>query len=783
VAAGTISTFAGGAGGPGRATSVSNGGFCGLGNEEAYAGGSLYFAAGGMLRQVNAQTDRLTTPLGTAAQGPLGDGGPAALASVNDACAVAVDHFGNLVVGDNDAVRIRVVAAATGTFYGQAMTAGDIYTIAGNGITGFSGDGGPATQAEMDFPGNVAIDSAGNVLVADTRNHRIRVVAVSTGTYYKQKMTAGDIYTIAGNGTLGFSGDGGPATQAELDFPRGVAVDTTGNVLIADTGNNRIRVVADTTGTHYGKKMTAGDIYTIAGNGNGNRNDEPMFSGGNATQIEVAVPDTMTTDSAGNVVIAATGGDQILVVAVRTGTFYGQAMTAGDIYTVAGGGSLRGSGILATMALMFPTAITVDSSGNLVLCDAYGTPTPAIDVEVVAAHTGTYYKQKMTAGDLYRIAGNGWPQFSGDGGPATGAVLQDLFGIAADATGNLLIADSANQRIRVVAAHTGSHYGRTMTAGNIYTVAGDGKQGFSGDGGPATKAEIDFPNSAAGDAAGDLFIADNLNNRIRMVAAQTGTFLGQKMTAGDIYTIAGNGSSMLSGNGGPAAKAGVPNVFSVRVDGAGNLLLGCEGEVRMIAVHTGTYYGRKVTAGDIYAIAGNGTFGFSGDGGPATQAEVDPSSATVDGSGNLLIADAGNQRIRVVADSTGTFYGQAMTAGDIYSIAGNGTFGFSGDGGPATRAEFNDPSSVAADAAGNVLIADTGNSRIRVIAAHTGTYYGKKMTEGHIYTIAGNGGTGFAGDGGPAIDAETTPDDVVASSTGDVLIIDAGSNRIREITG
>ena len=158
-----------------------------------------------------------------------------------------------------------MVAARTGTFYGQAMTAGDIYTVAGGGSS--LGDGGPATKAAMQDPGSVAVDGTGNLIISDSVDCRIRVVAASTGMFYGQAMTAGDIYTMAGDGTQGFSGDGGPAAKAQVDFPFGAAVDGAGNLLIADTLNFRVRVIAASTGTFYGQAMTAGHIYTVAGNG------------------------------------------------------------------------------------------------------------------------------------------------------------------------------------------------------------------------------------------------------------------------------------------------------------------------------------------------------------------------------------------------------------------------------------------------------------------------------------------------------------------------------------
>src|SRR5262249_46030795 len=193
---------------------------------------------------------------GPAPAASAGAAGPATGAG-GTAVEVGGDGAGNVRTTDNN--RIRVVAASTGTFYGRAMTAGDIYTIAGTGTEGFSGDGGPATAAKLDLPSGATVDGAGNVVIADWFNNRVRVVAASTGTFYGGAMTAGDIYTIAGTGPQGFSGDGGPATAAKLYGPSRAVVDGAGNLVFADSGNSRVRVVAAGTGTFYGKAMTAGD--------------------------------------------------------------------------------------------------------------------------------------------------------------------------------------------------------------------------------------------------------------------------------------------------------------------------------------------------------------------------------------------------------------------------------------------------------------------------------------------------------------------------------------------
>jgi hypothetical protein len=265
---------------------------------------------------------------------------------------------------------------------------------------------------------------------------------------------------------------------------------------------------------------------------------------------------------------------------------------------------------------------------------------------------------------------------------------------------------------------TGTYFGQPMTAGHIYTVAGDGTAGYTGDGGPATSAELFGPTGVALDPAGNVVFSDSHNQRIRVVAAKTGTFYGLAMTAGHIYTIAGNGTAGFSGDGGPATAAGLYKPQRVLVDAAGNVVLSDERDnrIRVVAGATGTFYGQAMTAGDIYTIAGTGQRGTSGDGGPATRAEVgEPAGVTLDALGNLLIATRNGGRIRAVAAATGTFYGQAMTAGDIYTIAGGGTGGL-GDGGPATSGVLQQPGAVVVDTAGDVLICDTADKRIREVS-------------------------------------------------------------------
>ena len=418
-----------------------------------------------------------------------------------------------MLIADISSNRIRMIAATSGTFYGVAVTAGDLYTVAGAGTSGFAGDGGPATAAELSGPEAVAVDGAGNLVISDTGNQRIRLVAAASGTFYGQAMTAGDIYTVAGNGRFEFSGDGSPATAAGLRDPQGVTVDPSGNLVIADSFDNRVRVVAATPGTFYGVAMTTGDIYTVAGNGTA------AFAGdgGPATAAELFFPNATIVDGAGNLVIADFYNNRARVVAATSGSFYGQAMTAGHIYTVAGTGAAgySGDGGPATAAtLRTPTSVTADAAGNLLIADSANNR-----IRAVAATPGSFYGQAMTAGDIYTVAGNGTYGFAGDGGPAASAELRDPMGVSFDGSGNLLISDTNNERVRLVAAASGSYLGQAVSAGDIVTVAGNGTTGFLGDSGPAVHARLDFPRATAVDGTGSLLIVDGDNGRIRKVGA------------------------------------------------------------------------------------------------------------------------------------------------------------------------------------------------------------------------------------------------------------------------
>jgi YD repeat-containing protein len=683
---GTISTFAGGPMGSVTANQLAQQ----TGQLAAVTIGGTSYAyvtdeSNNVVRRINLSTGAETVVAGNYIWGDFGDGGPATSAQLGSPNGVAVDSSGDIVIGDTGNNVVRFVPASSGTYFGRSMTAGDIYTIAGNGASGYSGNGGVATSAELSNDVSVAMSTNG-VAVADQGNNVVRFLPFASGTYFGQAMTAGDIYTIAGNATSGYSGDGSAATSAELNSPGSVAFDGSGNLAVADTNNNVVRFVPVSSGTNFAQSMTANDIYTIAGNATSGYSG----NGGAATSAELDSPGGVTFDSTGNLAVADSTNYAVRFVPKSSGTFYGQSMTANDIYTIAGDhlwGNTGNAGAATSATIDDVADVAIDANGNVALSVGYDGV-----VRIVAAASGTLAGQSVTANDIYGLAGTGADSEGTNSGAPSSVEFNQPSGVRVDAAGDVVIADTGNNTVRFVPATSGTYFGQSMAAHTTYTIAGNGVAYFGGDGGSATSASLNSPNGVAIDTSGDVAVADTSNNEIRFVPATSGTYFGIAMTAGNIYAVAGNNVQGYSGNGGAATSGELSSPISVAFDPAGDLLIADTDNnvVRFVPVASGTYFGQAMTANDIYTIAGNGTAGYTGDGAAATTAEISsPGDATVDGAGNLLIADTNNNVVRFVPAASGTYYGQAMTANDIYTIAGNGTAGYTGGGGAATSAQLN----------------------------------------------------------------------------------------------
>lgn len=334
------------------------------------------------------------------------------------------------------------------------------------------------------------------------------------------------------------------------------------------------------------------------------------------------------------------------------------------------------------------------------------------------------------AQNIYHFAGGGISGYSGDGGPAANCQFKEMINLAIDANGNVYVSDSWNHRVRKIDA-----------SGIITTIAGTGVTGFSGDGGLAVNAKLYSPNWVTVDAAGNIYIADASNMRIRKIN-----------TSGIISTIAGDGTNGSAGDGGPATSASLNGNLGMTFDAAGNMYFADQNNHKI----------RKInTSGIITTIAGTGIAGYSGDGGPATNAQLNyPASVRFDANGNLFVADPNNKVIRKINSS-----------GIITTVVGTGTPGYSGDGGSATSAQIGGTNDMVFDSQGNMLFCDQWNHRIR-----------KVTPSGIISTIIGNGIALSSGNGGPAALAEVyQPRHIEIDPNGNLFLIDNGSNSIREV--
>ncbi|HZU29079.1 MAG TPA: hypothetical protein VFA04_26395 [Bryobacteraceae bacterium] len=608
---------------------------------------------------------------------------PAAQALLNGPGALAVDKSGNVYFVDDNCVF-------------KADVSGTVTRVAGASTrTGYAGDGGPAVNASLWFPMGLAVDAGGNLFIADTGNNVIRRVAPN-----------GTITTVAGNGNAGNSGDGGQATSAELNYPQGVAVDANGNLFVADSYNGEIRRVApdgristvagsgwrdnsgdggpateaeiapqyiavDSAGNLYFSDATNvvrkvavdGTISTVAGNSA--KSYGYSGDGGQATSAQLAFPMGIAVDAAGNLYISDSSNQVVRRVS-----------PAGIITTIAGGGKKFEDGIPATSAnLGYTNSVAVDSTGNLYISD------------------NSYRVRKIGAdGNIGTVAGSTCC-YSGDNVPATDVQLNRVTGLAVDNSGNLYVSDGFNSRVRKVAPD-----------GTITTVAGTGDFGYSGDGGPGSKAQLNLPEGLAVDAAGNLYIADSLNAVIRKVTPD-----------GIISTFAGTGKpGWTSGDGGLATAAALWNPLSVAVDGSGNVYIadeinsairkvGPDGIISTLTdLNSGTLTPTQVAVdskGVVYVLGATGLIN-------AAQPR-----------NTLQVCDGGYCSVSAIAtDAAGTLYvglyGSTVdirnaTGGSLTRIAGfPANFGYSGDGGPALSARLGAVHALAADKSGNVYLGD-----------------------------------------------------------------------------
>jgi sugar lactone lactonase YvrE len=642
----------------------------------------------------------------TVAGGYVGDGKPATSAAVGFPQFVAYNPQGELLISDEINCRIRKVDPQ-----------GIISTIAGTGICGFSGDGGPAIRAKISTPTGIAVDQAGNIFFVDQDNERVRQIDL-----------AGTITTIAGNGSAKYCGDGKRAVNACLNFTMQLAVGNgpKGEVIyLADVSNQRIRQVV----------LATGIITTVAGTGTGGYSGD----GGPANKAELSIPFGVAFYAPTRTLwIADTGNAAIRRVDLKTGI----------ITTFLGDGTCDG----IQLTLCNPIGLATDSAGNLYVAD---------DSDSQAFKISVPGKSLSVEAGVFSAYG-----FNGDGIPAIDALFDDVTQVLLDPAGQIVTVDAGNNLIR-----------RGSGSDKITAIAG----GYIGDGRLGPFTAFNSPNSFAADPLGNLYVADTFDNRIRKITP-----------SGKVSTLAGDGFNGYSGDGGPANKASLNTPFGVAADSSGNVFIADTSNFAIRKVDkSGTistfatvsspqgmttdaannlYVADAIPDCVVWKITPSGTksivagvqynCGFNGDDILSTEAYLNwPEAVTLDSAGNVYIGDSHNQRIRLV-DSSGT----------IHTVAGNGTCGFSGDGGSGTSATLCRPKGLTLDAKGNLYIADLGNARVRIL-----------NNAGIIQTFAGTGKFAYNGDGLPALKANIAPSSVAVSPAGELYILDVGNNRVRKI--
>ena len=633
--------------------------FCNLRGAAVDSSGNIYVAdqANNRIRKITSAG--VVTTLAGSGSASFADGTGTA-ASFNSPYGVAVDSSGNVYVADQTNHRIRKITSA-----------GVVTTLAGSGTGQFAD--GTGIAASFWNPRGVAVDLSGNVYVADQTNHRIRKITA-----------AGVVTTLAGSGMATFAD--GTGTAASFRNPWGVAVDSTGNVYVGDNDNCRIR-----------KITSAGVVTTLAGSGSAGYID------GTGTAASFNSPSGLTIDSSGNVYV----GDTRIIRKITA---------AGVVTTLAGSGNFTFADGMGTAASFNqPQGIAVDSFGNLYVAEfvnqrirKISAPMPvttlagsgnatfangtgpaasfwnprglAIDTSgnCYVTDTSNNRIRKITpAGLVTTLAGSGNATFAD--GTGTAASFWSPSGVAVDSSGNVYVADQSNHRIRKISP-----------AGVVTTLAGSGNATFAD--GTGTAASFAIPRGVALDSSGNVYVGDQTNNRIRKITS-----------TGVVTTLAGSGNASFADGTGTAASFNSP--FGVAVDLAGNVYVADYSNNRI----------RKITAaGVVTTLAGSGSLSFA-DGTGTAASFNSPYGVAVDSSGNVYVGDLSNHRIRKIT-----------SAGVVTTVAGTGSNSFVD--GTGTAASFNSPQGVAVDSSGNIYVADTSNHRIRKLTTYTPSSSGTSLT-------------------------------------------------------
>jgi sugar lactone lactonase YvrE len=641
-----FSRFTGSPGGAGFVDGTGSG--ARIGNPVGLAldgSGNLYVSdsGNGVIRKV--------TPAGAvttfAGSGTIGAGdGIGGFASFSGPYGMAFDAAGNLLVADAGNSRIRKITPA------RAVT-----TLAGSGSIG-RGDG-TGWAASFDFPLGLVVDASGAAYVADTYSNVIRRVS-----------PAGVVTTLAGTGAQGYAD--GPGAAAAFYLPSGMAIDSGGNLFVCDWGNNRIR-----------KVTPAGVVSTFAGSGAYGRTN------GTGTGATFGYPQGLAFDSAGNLFVADSGNNLLRKIT-----------PAGVVSTIAGTGEVGSTdGPAASASFNFPMSLAVDGSGNVLVADSWN----------------ALIRKVSLAGTVTTLVGTGGAGFA-DGTRDSARFLYPE-GATVDGAGNVYVADSGNHRIRKISP-----------AGTVSVLAGSGSPGAAN--GTGAAAQFNQPSGVAVDAAGNVYVADNNNQAIRKISA-----------AGAVTLLAGGSYGDADGTG-AAAKFRYPD--SVAVDSAGNVYVSDNGNHKI----------KKVTAaGVVTTLAGSGVGGNADGTGSAASFNY-PHGVAVDASGNVYVADSSNQRIRKVTPG-----------GGVSTLAGSGFYGTSD--GVGKSASFSYPFAVALDRSGNLLVADADSRRIRQVTMG-----------GVVTTVAGSGQAGNA-DGSGVFASFQDPFGIAVGPDGKVYVVDYAGSCVR----